>query len=111
MTNVMATVTATTPRTVGTVALVGAASVAVAVSLFRLSAFGGAALYFVVWWTMLFAILPLRNQPETDPGRMVPGQDPGAPASPRLREKAVWTTLAASIVFLVVAAVLPLAGL
>ena len=107
----MRTLTTSTARTLGAVAVLGAVTVAVAVGLFGLSIVGGVALYFVIWWTLLFAILPLRNQAETDPDRMVPGQDPGAPATPRLREKAILTSLVASLVFVVTVAVLPLAGL
>ncbi|WP_336486322.1 DUF1467 family protein [Methylobacterium nigriterrae] len=101
----------TTPRTLGVVLLLAAAFVAVAVGLFKLTVGGAIALYFVLWWTLLFAILPLRNQPETAPERIVPGQDPGAPAAPRLREKAVWTTLFAGAALLAALAVFPLAGL
>ncbi|KQT78117.1 DUF1467 family protein [Methylobacterium sp. Leaf466] len=111
MSALLQTLTTSTGRTLGTVLALGAATVAIAVALFGLSIFGAVALYFVVWWTLLFAILPLRNQAETDPARLVPGQDPGAPASPRLREKAIWTSLVASVVFVVTVAVLPLAGL
>ena len=111
MTDLLRTLTASTARTLGAVVMLGAVTVAIAVGLFGLSIIGGVALYFVIWWTLLFAILPLRNQAETDPDRMVPGQDPGAPATPRLREKAIWTSLVASLVFVVTVAVLPLAGL
>ncbi|KQP61335.1 hypothetical protein ASG40_01155 [Methylobacterium sp. Leaf399] len=111
MSALLQTLTTSTGRTLGAVLALGAATVAIAVALFGLSIFGAVALYFVVWWTLLFAILPLRNQAETDPARLVPGQDPGAPASPRLREKAIWTSLVASVVFVVTVAVLPLAGL
>lgn len=103
--------TSSTPRTLAAITMIGAISVALAVKLFGLSIFGGVALYFVVWWTLLFAILPFRNQAETDPERVVPGQDPGALATPRLREKAIWTTLVTSVVFLATVAILPLAGL
>jgi predicted secreted protein len=101
----------TTPRTLGVVLVLVAAFVAVAVLQFRLTVFGASALYFVVWWTLLFAILPIRNQAETRPEHIVPGQDPGAPAAPRLREKAIWTTLLTGFVFLGALAVFPLAGL
>ncbi|GJE59719.1 DUF1467 family protein [Methylobacterium trifolii] len=100
-----------TPRTLGAVLVLVSAFVAVAVLLFKLTVFGATALYFVVWWTLLFAILPIRNQPETRPDHVVPGQDPGAPASPRLREKAIWTTLFAGVAFLAALAIFPLTGL
>jgi predicted secreted protein len=101
----------TTPRTLATVVALAAAFIAAAVGLFKLTVGGAIALYFVLWWTLLFAILPLRNQPETRAERIVPGQDLGAPALPRLREKAVWTTLFAGAALLAALAVFPLAGL
>jgi predicted secreted protein len=100
-----------TPATLAVVTALVAVFVAAGVSLFKLSIGGSIALYFVVWWTLLFAVLPLRNEPETRPGHVVPGQDPGAPASPRLREKAIWTTLVAGVAFLAALAVFPLTGL
>ena len=85
MGTVLQTLAASTLRTVAVMVAVLAAVVVLAVGLFKLTVFGALALYFVVWWTLLFVILPLRNQVETDPERIVPGQDPGAPAAPRLR--------------------------
>jgi predicted secreted protein len=111
MAAVLATLAASTLRTLAAMLVVIAVVVVVAVSQFRLTVFGAVALYFVVWWTLLFVILPIRNQAETDPALVVPGQDPGAPASPRLREKALWTTLLASVVFLAAIPLFELAGL
>lgn len=111
MSRILTTLTRSTPATLVVVAVLVAAFVAVGVSQFRLTIGGAIALYFVVWWTLLFAVLPLRNQPETRPGHVVPGQDLGAPASPRLREKAIWTTLVAGVAFLAALAVFPLTGL
>ena len=108
---VLQALAASTLRTVGVMVVVLAGVVALAVGLFKLSVFGALALYFVVWWTLLFVILPLRNQVETDPERIVPGQDPGAPAAPRLREKAILTSVLASVVFLAAIQVFELAGL
>jgi predicted secreted protein len=57
------------------------------------------AIFFIIWWVVLFTVLPwgIRSQAET--GEVVPGSDPGAPALPRLKSKLVWTTLVAAIVF------------
>ena len=57
------------------------------------------AVYFIIWWVVLFAVLPwgVRSQRET--GNVASGTDPGAPAIPRLRAKLVWTTLIAAAVF------------
>ena len=111
MTALMPALARSTPRAIAVVAALVAAFVAAGVSLFKLTVGGAVALYFVVWWTLLFAVLPLRNRTETDPARIVPGQDLGAPAAPRLREKAIWTTLLSGAAFLLALAVFPLAGL
>jgi predicted secreted protein len=59
----------------------------------------GLAIYFIIWWVVLFTVLPwgIRSQHET--GSVADGTDPGAPAVPALRKKLVWTTLVATIVF------------
>ena len=105
------TIAASTPLTLLTVAALVAIMALIAVKGFALTVFGALALYFVLWWTVLFGVLPLGNAAEGDPQRLVPGQDPGAPASPRLREKALLTTLVAGVVFLAALAIFPLARL
>jgi len=107
----MTTLARSTPITLGVITVLVAAFVAAGVGVFKLTVGGAIALYFVVWWTLLFAVLPLRNQPETRPTHVVLGQDPGAPARPRLREKAIWTTLVAGAAFLLALAIFPLTGL
>ena len=57
------------------------------------------AIYFLIWWVVLFAVWPwgVRNQQEA--GEVVPGTDPGAPAIHRLWSKALWTTVISAIIF------------
>jgi len=57
------------------------------------------AIYFLIWWVTLFAVLPwgVRNQEES--GEVAPGTDPGAPAIHRVWSKLLWTTLIASVIF------------
>ena len=63
------------------------------------------AIYFLVWWIVLFAVLPwgVRNQEES--GDIVPGTDPGAPAVHTVWKKLLWTTIVASVVFGILAAI------
>ena len=97
--------------TLAVVVVVSAIAVAIAVNGFHLRVSGGLALYFVIWWILLFAVLPFGVRSQAETGEVIRGSEPGAPALPALREKAIWTTLAASVVLVVVAAVFPLAGL
>lgn len=57
------------------------------------------AIYFLIWWVTLFAVLPwgIRNQEES--GDITPGTDPGAPAIHRVWGKLGWTTLVATVIF------------
>ena len=57
----------------------------------------GLMVYLVIWWTVLFAILPLGVKRAENPGR---GQDRGAPETPQLLRKAVITTIVATILWL-----------
>ncbi len=90
---------------------IGAAAVTVAVRLFGLTVAGAIALYFVIWWISLFALLPVGVRSQAEAGEVVAGTEPGAPAVPALAEKAIWTSVAAAGVLLLAATLLPLAGL
>jgi predicted secreted protein len=59
--------------------------------------FTGLVVYFLIWWIVLFAVLPLGTRPVNDP-------DPssgwrGAPEHPHLLRKVVITTLVAAILW------------
>ncbi|MDR3495520.1 MAG: DUF1467 family protein [Ancalomicrobiaceae bacterium] len=60
----------------------------------------GVAVYFLIWWTVLFCILPIGVRTQSDEGSVVHGSEPGAPTRPMLRKKAIMTTLVASVIFL-----------
>jgi predicted secreted protein len=97
--------------TVAVVLVVTAIAVAIVVNFFGMRVSGSLALYFVIWWILLFAVLPFGIRSQIEAGEVVKGSEPGAPAAPALREKAIWTTLVASTVLIIVAGVLPLSGL
>jgi predicted secreted protein len=59
-----------------------------------------AAIYFIIWWVVLFAVLPFGVRSHADAGIEVEaGHDPGAPILPRLWPKVIWTTAVASLLF------------
>ena len=66
------------------------------------------AIYFLIWWIMLFAVLPWGVRAQGEEG--APGTDPGAPIVSRLRAKLLWTTIASGVVW-AICAVLYIKGL
>ncbi|NEW87173.1 MULTISPECIES: DUF1467 family protein [Rhodopseudomonas] len=59
------------------------------------------AIYFVLWWIVLFVTLPfgVRNHAESGGEGAPPGTDPGAPVATLLARKALWTTLISAVIF------------
>lgn len=57
------------------------------------------AIYFIIWWVVLFAVLPWGNRTQDEEGDIVAGSNPSAPARPRLLAKALVTTLVSAVVF------------
>ena len=57
------------------------------------------AIYFVIWWTVLFLTLPFGIRSQREAGEDIPGTDPGAPSVPGLGRKAIWTTIISAIVY------------
>ena len=55
------------------------------------------ATYVVIWWIVIFAILPFGVRPADE---REPGHDAGAPANPRLGLKAVVTSVVAGLLWL-----------
>lgn len=51
--------------------------------------------YLVVWWIVIFVMLPIGATPPEEVGK---GHSTGAPAVPHLRRKAIATTVLAAII-------------
>ncbi len=65
-----------------------------------MSLLAGFAVYFVIWWMVLFCILPLNVKSQAETGEVAKGTEPGAPAAPQLARKAVITSIVAFVIFL-----------
>jgi predicted secreted protein len=52
-----------------------------------------AGIFFVVWWVVLFAVLPFGVKSQHEAGSFEPGTDPGAPQRPLLLIKVGATTV------------------
>jgi len=57
------------------------------------------AIYFLIWWITLFAVLPFGVRSQEEQGGFAAGTDPGAPVAARIFRKLLWTTLVASVIF------------
>ena len=66
----------------------------------------GIAIYLTIWWTILFAILPLGVKSFAESGIDPQGGDPGAPVNPNLKRKFITTTWVSALVMAVLLALL-----
>lgn len=60
------------------------------------------AIYFIIWWLVLFAVLPVGVRSQREDGEITLGTDHGAPARPMLARKALITSIIAAILFAIV---------
>ncbi|WP_369059641.1 DUF1467 family protein [Caulobacter sp. 73W] len=60
------------------------------------------AIFLTIWWTVLFAVLPLGTRSHAEMGiDLKDGGDPGAPVNPNLKRKFLTTTWISVVVFAV----------
>lgn len=63
-------------------------------------------LFAVIWFLVLFVVLPLRLETQGDRGEIVPGTQAGAPANLNMWRKARLTTIIAAVIWAIVAAII-----
>ena len=61
----------------------------------------GLAIYFVIWWIVLFVTLPFGVRSQHEDGEGVAGTDPGAPIATQMGRKLIWTTVLSAVIFAV----------
>jgi predicted secreted protein len=59
----------------------------------------GFAIYFVLWWVVLFLTLPFGVRSQHEDGVGAPGTDPGAPVATKMGRKLIWTTVLSAVIF------------
>ena len=59
------------------------------------------AIYFIIWWVVLFAVLPFGVRTQGEAGSVVPGTPESAPADFQLLRVVILTTIASGVVFAV----------
>ncbi len=57
------------------------------------------AIFFIIWWLTLFAVLPFGLRTQDEVGEVVPGTPESAPARPRIFRVFAINTVVATIVF------------
>lgn len=60
------------------------------------------AIFFVIWWTVLFVTLPFGVKSQHEGDDIVVGSEPGAPIRPLMMKKAIWTTGISIVIFLII---------
>ncbi|WP_309643433.1 DUF1467 family protein [Phenylobacterium sp.] len=65
------------------------------------------AIFLTIWWTVLFAVLPLGTVSHSEAGiDKGDGGDPGAPVDPKLKKKFITTTWVAAVLWTILFLVL-----
>ena len=59
----------------------------------------GLALYLMIWWITLFAVLPIGVKTQKEAGTVVPGTPESAPQTPRLVKAFLINSVLATLVF------------
>lgn len=60
---------------------------------------GGIVLYVVMWFLVLFVLLPFGHQSQAEAGHVTPGTPEGAPHNPPLKKKMLWATLVTAVLW------------
>ena len=57
------------------------------------------AVYFIIWWLVLFTVLPFGVRSQHEAGNVTLGTDHGAPDQPQMARKFAITTAIAAVIF------------
>jgi predicted secreted protein len=64
-----------------------------------MSVITGLAIYVILWWLVLFAVLPFGVRTQEEAGDIVHGSTPSAPIRPFIVRKMIATTLVSGLIF------------
>ena len=63
---------------------------------------GSIVTYVILWWIILFLLLPFKIKSQLDDKKIYPGTEPGAPSNTRILKKVFYTTIITSILFTII---------
>lgn len=64
--------------------------------------FGASIIFAIAWWLVFLAALPIGVRSQYEDGSVVEGTEAGAPVEPQLKRKAVWATIGAGVLTLLI---------
>lgn len=57
------------------------------------------AVFLIIWWVVLFAVLPFGLKTQDDDGESVLGTVSSAPRGPHMLRAVIWTTIVSLLIF------------
>ena len=67
---------------------------------------GGIVLFAVIWFMVFFIALQMRTRSQAEAGSVVPGTPASAPSEFNMERRVMWTTVAAVLLWSVIAAII-----
>lgn len=64
-----------------------------------MTVFSAIAIYFVIWWTVLFASIPFGLRTQEDEGQVTLGTTASAPAGSHMKRVVIRNSIAAAIIY------------
>lgn len=58
--------------------------------------------FLIVWWTVLFTVLPRNIKGQAESNDVVKGTEPGAPVDSNIKDKFILTTKIAAVIWVLV---------
>lgn len=71
-----------------------------------MSPFSMFVVYLLIWWVILFTVLPIGIRGQAEENNIVRGSEPGAPVSINMKRKALITTAIATVIWIIVCAII-----
>lgn len=68
--------------------------------------FSAFVVWLIIWWLVLFIILPIGIRGQAEEGDIVEGSEPGAPHTLNIKRKFIQTTIIASVLWLLTCALI-----
>ena len=60
-------------------------------------------LFAVIWFMVLFCVLPIRLETQGDAGEIVPGTHAGSPTNPQIKKRMIITTAISAVLWVIIA--------